>query len=121
MDEARRKRHSKPDQAGGPPLDLAALAGLLKVCDLDMVLLDPQGACPTVETYADRDALIYSVTPAFTFRGRFTLPPDWCLFGYVHQTDPDASWCHGVSLATGMVLTVLPGRAASSSSAPAPG
>lgn len=109
MDEARRKRHSKPDQAGGPPLDLAALAGLLKVCDLDMVLLDPQGACPTVETYADRDALIYSVTPAFTFRGRFTLPPDWCLFGYVHQTDPDASWCHGVSLATGMVLTVLPG------------
>ncbi|TAA46219.1 helix-turn-helix domain-containing protein [Pseudoxanthomonas winnipegensis] len=109
MDEARSKRHSKPYEAGGPPLDLAALAGLLKVCDLDVVLLDRQGACPGVATSVDEDALIYAITNAFTFRGRFTLPPDWCLFGYVHHTDPSASWCHGVSMDTGMVVTVLPG------------
>ncbi|PZP58173.1 MAG: AraC family transcriptional regulator [Pseudoxanthomonas spadix] len=109
MEDARSKRISKVDQAGGAPLDLATLAGVLKVCDLDVVLLERHAARPTVETSIDQDALVYSVGTTFRFRGRFTLPPDWCLFGYVHQTEPHASWCHGVDMETGMALTVLPG------------
>ena len=36
------------------------------------------------------------------------LPPDWAMLGYLHATDETLSWCHGVPLAAGMALTVMP-------------
>jgi AraC family ethanolamine operon transcriptional activator len=45
----------------------------------------------------------------FPFRGRFALPPHWCLLGYIHDT-PSGSWCHGTSLGAGAAFTVLPER-----------
>ncbi len=41
------------------------------------------------------------------FRGRFVLPAEWCLLGYIHDTQI-GSWCHGTALEAGMAFTVLP-------------
>jgi len=90
------------------PLDLATLDGVLRVCELEMVLLDNNGPRASILSQVHDESLFCSATCGFQFRGRFMLPPDWCLLGYVHATNPEQSWCHGVPLAAGMALTVLP-------------
>ncbi len=88
--------------------DLATLGGVLRVCDVEMVLLDGNGPRASVDAVVHDEALFCTLACGFHFRGRFMLPPDWCLLGYVHDTDEGVSWCHGVPLASGMALTVLP-------------
>lgn len=90
------------------PLDLATLGGVLRVCELEMVLLDNNGPRASISSQVHDESLFCSATCGFEFRGRFMLPPDWCLLGYIHATDPGQSWCHGVPLAPGMALTILP-------------
>ncbi|MEG1682001.1 MAG: helix-turn-helix domain-containing protein, partial [Stenotrophomonas sp.] len=41
-------------------------------------------------------------------RGRFMLPLDWCLLGCLQSVDPESSWCHGVPLVSGNIVSVMP-------------
>lgn len=90
------------------PFDLATLGGVLRVCDIELVLLDANGPRASVQSRVHDESLFLSATCGFQFRGRFMLPPDWCLLGFIHATDPAHSWCHGLPLSAGMAVTVLP-------------
>jgi AraC family ethanolamine operon transcriptional activator len=87
--------------------DLLTLSGMLKICDMDMVLLNaakPRAACHSV--FHD-DAFFCSGRTAFPFRGSFSLPAEWAMLVCVHEVSL-RSWCHGIGLAPGTALTVLP-------------
>lgn len=90
------------------PVDLATLGGVLRVCDVELVLLDGNGPRAAISSRVHDEALYCTLSTGFQARGRFMLPPDWALLGYIHDTDPDQSWCHGIPLAPGMVITVMP-------------
>jgi AraC family ethanolamine operon transcriptional activator len=88
--------------------DLIGLGGLLRVCDIELVLLDDNGPRAAVTSHVHGEALFCTIKTGFAVRGRFMLPLDWCLLGYVHRTDDAVSWCHGAMLASGSVLTLMP-------------
>lgn len=90
------------------PVDLATLGSVLRVCDVELVLLDGNGPRAAIDARVQDEALFCHVVTGFQARGRFMLPTDWALLGYVHAADPALSWCHGVPLTAGTVLTVLP-------------
>lgn len=90
------------------PVDLATLASVLRVCDVELVLLDGKGPRAAIDSRVHDEALFCSARLGFQARGRFMLPTDWALIGFVHEADPLLSWCHGVPLAAGTALTVLP-------------
>jgi len=87
--------------------DLISLSGMLRVCDMEMVLLGSHGPQAAIDSYTSSEAIFCSGETNFPFRGRFVLPTDWCLLGYIHHT-PDGSWCHGTSLSSDMAFTVMP-------------
>jgi len=87
--------------------DLVTLCGILKVCELELVLLGKQGPRAHVDSIVSEQAIYFSGEVNFAFRGRFALPPGWCLFGYLHVTEQE-SWCHGTPLDSGMAFTVFP-------------
>lgn len=93
---------------GMKPSDLATLNGVLRVCDLEMILLDGRSPRACIESRVHDGALFCAATSGFRFRGRFMLPLDWCMLGFVHRTEERESWCHGTPLASGLALTVLP-------------
>jgi len=87
--------------------DLVTLCGIFKICELELILLGKQGPRAHADSVASEQAIYFSGEVNFAFRGRFALPPGWCLFGYLHQTS-DESWCHGTTLGAGMAFTVFP-------------
>lgn len=89
-------------------IDLATLSGVLRVCDVELLLLDGNGPRAAFASRVHEEALFCSISCGFHCRGRFMLPPDWAMLGYLQATDEAVSWCHGVPLAAGMALTVLP-------------
>lgn len=89
------------------PCDLVSLSGTLRVCNMEMVLLNADGPRAIVDTIAQDDAFLCTAESAFSFRARLSLPANWCLLGYIHHTD-DSSWCHGLSLATDTTFTLFP-------------
>lgn len=89
------------------PCDLVSLSGTLRVCNMEMVLLNAEGPRAIVDTTTLGEAFLCSAESAFSFRARLTLPAEWCLLGYIHHTD-ESSWCHGISLTTGTAFIVLP-------------
>lgn len=95
------------DDGGTRAEDLASLAGTLRVCEMEMVLLKGPGPQAVVTSHLSSDAIFCTGELSFTFHGRFVLPTDWCLFGYIHHA-ADGSWCHGAELAEGTGFTVLP-------------
>ncbi|MFC5743245.1 AraC family transcriptional regulator [Dyella tabacisoli] len=74
---------------------------------MEMVLLGSSGPRAAIGSHALNEAIFCSGEIDFPFRGRFVLPEDWCLLGYIHHT-PAGSWCHGTSLGSGMAFTILP-------------
>lgn len=87
--------------------DLVSLGGALRVCEMEVVLLDSAGPQVSVGSQALSEAIFCSGETNFSFRGRFVLPVDWCMVGYIHHTS-EGSWCHGTELRTGMSFTVMP-------------
>lgn len=87
--------------------DLVSLGSALRMCEMEVVLLDSAGPQLAVESRALGEAILCSGATNFSFRGRFVLPVDWCMFGYIHRT-PEGGWCHGTELHTGMSFTVMP-------------
>ncbi|MCF7751373.1 helix-turn-helix domain-containing protein [Bacillus subtilis subsp. subtilis] len=88
--------------------DLATLSGVLRVCDLELLLLDGNGPRAALHSRVHDEALFLTAHCGFHVRGRFMLPQDWCLLGFIHATDESRSWCHGIPLSAGMAVTVLP-------------
>jgi AraC family ethanolamine operon transcriptional activator len=87
--------------------DLLSLSGILRVSDLEMVLLGASSPRAVWGTQACNEAMFLSVELDFAFRGRFALPPEWCLIGFIHHA-AEGSWCHGAPLGADTVFTVLP-------------
>jgi AraC family ethanolamine operon transcriptional activator len=87
--------------------DLLSLSGVLKVSDLEMVLLGANSPRAAWGTRACNEVMFLSAEPDFAFRGRFALPPEWCLIGFIHHAT-EGSWCHGAPLNADTVFTVLP-------------
>lgn len=87
--------------------DLVSLGGALRVCEMEVVLLDSTGPQVAVTSRVLGEAILCSGETNFSFRGRFVLPVDWCLIGYIHDT-PEGSWCHGTDLHKGVAFTVMP-------------
>ena len=85
-------------------IDLATLSGVLRVCDVELLLLDGNGPRAAFASRVHEEALFCSISCGFHCRGRFMLPPDWAMLGYLHATDETLSWCHGVPLTPGMAL-----------------
>lgn len=93
-------------------LGLAALCGLLGVCDADLVLLDAFGAGAEVEQWAVAGWLAFGIGLGFPVRGRLSLPATHGLVGCFQQGEEVASWCRGAPMAPGSLFTVLPGGTA---------
>lgn len=89
------------------PCDLVSLSGMLRVCKMEMILLDDQGPRAIVDSLTQGDALLCTAEASFPFRARLALPTDWCLLGYIHHS-LNNSWCHGVPFGSGTAFTVLP-------------
>lgn len=87
--------------------DLPALSGVLRVCEVDMVLLGGGQPRAVLGSMFHDGAVLAAGDYAFPFRARFNLPPDWCMLVCIHRTKP-GSWCHGDDLAAGTVLTITP-------------
>jgi len=87
-------------------IDLATLSGVLRVCDVELLLLDGNGPKAAFSSRVHDEALFCSITCGFHCRGRFMLPPDWAMLGFVHATDAVQSWCHGVPPA-GQALSLV--------------
>lgn len=87
--------------------DLLSLSGILRVSDLEMVLLGANSPRAVWGTQACNEAMFLSAELDFAFRGRFALPAEWCLIGLVHHA-AEGSWCHGAPLGADTVFTVLP-------------
>lgn len=89
--------------------DLVSLSRALQVCDLDVVLLGEYEPQAFVGASVAEHAIFCRVETDFDFRGRFVLPPDWCMLGCIHRTT-EGSWSHGTPLQSGTAFTVLPER-----------
>ena len=88
--------------------DLASLSGTLRVCHVELVLLDDQPPTASVTSFVHDQALLCTFEIGARTRGRFMLPLDWCLLGCLQAVDPESSWCHGVPLASGNIVSVMP-------------
>jgi AraC family ethanolamine operon transcriptional activator len=95
------------NDAGLHSPDLVTLCGILRVCELEVVLLGKQGPRVLVDSQVFDEVIFCSGEINFPFRGRFALPTGWCLCGYIHQTSA-GSWCHGTPLGSDMAFTVFP-------------
>src|SRR5690606_15865418 len=89
-----------------PACDLVTLSSLLRVCELDLVLLDGQAPRALLYSRVHDGALFCHARLGSRLRGRFVLPPDWCALGFMHRAGED--WCHGVSLLPDMAMAALP-------------
>lgn len=88
--------------------DLVTLSRVLQVCDLEIVLLDDRGPKAAIHSVVHDEALFCAAHCGFRFRGRFMLPVDWCMLGFIHDCGEHESWCHGTSLPSGSAVAVLP-------------
>lgn len=89
-------------------LGLSTLEGVLRVCELELVLLDGQSPRASVFSRIHDQTLLCTVKIAARTRGRFALPLDWCLLGCLHDVDETSSWCHGVPISSGSIITLMP-------------
>lgn len=97
------------DNAGALlPQDLMSLAGVLKVCDMETVVLGAQHKRAAIDSEVVGDSVFCHVETDFSFRGRFAIPSDWCLLGCVRDAK-NASGCNGTPIASGTAFTVFPG------------
>jgi AraC family ethanolamine operon transcriptional activator len=87
--------------------DLVSIAGLLRVCEMEMVLLGGHGPRAIFNSRATSATILCHGEVGFPFRGRFVLPAEWCLLGYIHQM-PEDGWCHGTPLESGMAFLLTP-------------
>lgn len=96
------------DEKGLKSFDLAALGSTLRVCHVELVLLDDQPPTASITSFVHDQALLCTVQIGARARGRFVLPLDWCLLGCLQNVDAEVSWCHGVPLTSGNIISVMP-------------
>jgi AraC family transcriptional regulator, ethanolamine operon transcriptional activator len=92
--------------------ELSSLESVLRVCDCELVLLDGNSPRSALQSSVHDGALIGRIGLGMRVRGRFVLPSDWALLAYVQAADEVVSWCHGMPLGPGALITVLPRGAA---------
>ncbi len=88
--------------------DLVGLESALRVCDLDIVLLDGSALRANIRARVQDRSLACTAISGFRFHGRFELPADWCVLGFLHAASSKRSWCHGAPLSSEMAIAVLP-------------
>jgi AraC family ethanolamine operon transcriptional activator len=90
------------------PQDLITLSSVLKVCDMDTVVLGAHLKAAAIDSEVVGDSIFCHIETDFSFRGRFAIPADWCLLGYLHDAN-HASGCNGTPISSGTAFTVFPG------------
>lgn len=96
------------DGRGLRSFDLAALGSTLRVCHVELVLLDDQPPTAAISSFVHDQTLLCTFEIGARARGRFVLPLDWCLLGWLQTVDAESSWCHGVPLTSGNIISVMP-------------
>lgn len=89
------------------PQDLISLSSVLKVCDMETVVLGAHLRRAAIDSEIVGDSVFCNIETDFSFRGRFTIPADWCVIGCLHHTTK-ASGCNGIPVSSGTAFTVLP-------------
>lgn len=92
---------------GQLPQDLILLSNILKICDLETVVLGAPNRRAQIDSETCGDAIFCNIETNFPFRGRFAVPADWCVIGCVHETQKAVA-CNGIPMTSGMAFTVLP-------------
>ncbi len=90
------------------PQDLISLTGVLKVCDMETVVLGAHHKRAAVDSEVVGDSVFCHIETDFSFRGRFAIPSDWCLLGCLRDAK-NASGCAGTPISSGTAFTVFPG------------
>jgi AraC family ethanolamine operon transcriptional activator len=90
------------------PQDLISLTGVLKVCDMETVVLGAHHKRAAIDSEVVGDSVFCQIETDFSFRGRFAIPSDWCLLGCLHDAS-NASGCNGTPIVSGTAFTVFPG------------
>lgn len=89
------------------PQDLISLSGVLKVCDMETVVLGAHLRRATIDSEVVGESIFCNIETDFSFRGRFTIPADWCVIGCLQHTTK-ASGCNGTPVSSGTAFTILP-------------
>jgi AraC family ethanolamine operon transcriptional activator len=90
------------------PQDLISLNGVLKVCDMETVVLGAHLKRAAIDSEVVGDSVLCHIETDFSFRGRFAIPADWCLLGCLHDAN-SATGCNGTPISSGTAFTVFPG------------
>lgn len=90
------------------PQDLTSLTGVLKVCDMETVVLGAHHKRAAIDSEVVGDSVFCHIETDFSFRGRFAIPSDWCLLGCLRDAK-NASGCAGTPVSSGTAFTVFPG------------
>jgi len=89
------------------PQDLISLSGVLKVCDMETVVLGAHLRRAAIDSEIVGETVFCNIETDFSFRGRFAIPADWCVIGCLHHTTK-ASGCNGTPVGSRTAFTVLP-------------
>lgn len=87
--------------------DLMTLSGMLRVCEIEMVLLGSASTSPVFDFFTHSEILFCSFEAGFPFRGSYLLPAGWGLTGYIHSTSGN-SWYQGISLGPRLAFVLQP-------------
>lgn len=90
------------------PQDLMSLNGVLKVCDMETVVLGAHLKRAAIDSEVVGDSVLCHIETDFSFRGRFAIPADWCLLGCLHDAN-NATGCNGTPISSGTAFTVFSG------------
>ncbi len=91
------------------PDELIALTGVLKVCDMDTVVLGAHDKRAAIDSKVVGGSVFCHIETSFSFRGRFAIPAGWCLLGCLLQGN-NASSCDGTPISSDVAFTIYPGR-----------
>jgi AraC family ethanolamine operon transcriptional activator len=90
------------------PQDLITLSSVLKVCDMETVVLGAHLKQAAIDSEVVGDSIFCHIETDFSFRGRCAIPTDWCLLGCLLDANR-ASGCNGTPISSGTAFTVFPG------------
>lgn len=90
-------------------IDIAMYRHALGVCPLDVTVLGDHVPRAFMHSQHEAQSLVTLLHSDSTFRGRFCVPDDWFVFGYVLDATR-GSWCHAIDLERDVAFLLTPGH-----------
>lgn len=92
-------------------IDIALFKNALGVCPVDVTVLGSREPHAFLQSHHEPRSLTTLLQCEFAFRGRFSVPEGWFLFGYVLRAS-SGGWCHAIELEDDVAFLLPPGHAA---------